>query len=58
MTKIFRDVFYEGTADDGVFKLAEALGWKPELDQMIKHEWKKLDEEFEEMKKKTATKTK
>jgi NAD-dependent deacetylase sirtuin 2 len=51
-----RDVFYEGSADDGVKKLADLLGWKPELDQMIQHEWKKLDEEFAEIKKKIATK--
>uniref|UniRef100_A0AC34F9Q5 Deacetylase sirtuin-type domain-containing protein n=1 Tax=Panagrolaimus sp. ES5 TaxID=591445 RepID=A0AC34F9Q5_9BILA len=53
---VLRDVFYEGSADDGVKKLTDLLGWKPELDQMIEHEWKKLDKEFDEIKKKIGTK--
>ncbi|XP_038077756.1 NAD-dependent protein deacetylase sirtuin-2-like [Patiria miniata] len=39
----YRDVFYLGSCDDGFYKLAELLGWKDELVQLIKTEHQKLD---------------
>ncbi|KAI6186593.1 NAD-dependent protein deacetylase [Aphelenchoides besseyi] len=38
------DVFWKGTADDGVYELAKHLGWEQELRMMVEHEWKKIDE--------------
>ncbi|KAG2459966.1 KPTN protein, partial [Polypterus senegalus] len=41
--KAYRDVAYLGTCDDGCRKLAELLGWKEELEEMVKHEYAKID---------------
>jgi len=38
-----RDVFWKGTCDDGSYRLAELLGWKEELKDLMDREWKKLD---------------
>ncbi|EFO23151.1 transcriptional regulator [Loa loa] len=40
----YRDVFWQGTTDDGAWKLAELLGWKTELEKLIEAELKKIDE--------------
>uniref|UniRef100_A0A8C4X468 NAD-dependent protein deacetylase n=1 Tax=Erpetoichthys calabaricus TaxID=27687 RepID=A0A8C4X468_ERPCA len=41
--KAYRDVAYLATCDDGCRKLAELLGWKEELEEMVKHEYAKID---------------
>lgn len=33
----WRDAFYEGNIDDGVFALASALGWQPDLKLLLDH---------------------
>ncbi|KAL3984973.1 NAD-dependent protein deacetylase sirtuin-2 [Acanthocheilonema viteae] len=43
----YRDVFWQGTTDDGAWKLAELLGWKTELEKLIETETKKIDEKEE-----------
>ncbi|CAG9537396.1 unnamed protein product [Cercopithifilaria johnstoni] len=47
----YRDVFWQGTSDDGAWKLAELLGWKTELEKLIETEMKKMDEKEEKDKK-------
>uniref|UniRef100_A0A7E4UTU6 NAD-dependent protein deacetylase n=1 Tax=Panagrellus redivivus TaxID=6233 RepID=A0A7E4UTU6_PANRE len=49
-----RDVFYQSSADDGCRKLAELLGYLPELEQLMAHEIKKLDQQRKEKPKKLA----
>lgn len=39
----YRDVFWQGTCDDGAMKLAELLGWKKELNDLIEREWAAID---------------
>uniref|UniRef100_A0A915PG97 Deacetylase sirtuin-type domain-containing protein n=1 Tax=Setaria digitata TaxID=48799 RepID=A0A915PG97_9BILA len=39
----YRDVFWRGKTDDGAWKLAELLGWKTELEELIKTELRKID---------------
>lgn len=39
----YRDVFQEGTCDDGCKELAEILGWKEELEEMVSRERAKLN---------------
>lgn len=43
--KTYRDVFWEGTCDDGCQKLADLLGWGDELREMVKREWARIDAE-------------
>ncbi|KAK6107745.1 NAD-dependent protein deacetylase sirtuin-2 domain protein [Brugia pahangi] len=43
----YRDVFWQGTTDDGAWKLAELLGWKTELNKLIETELKKINEKEE-----------
>lgn len=43
----YRDVFLEGTCDDGCYKLADMLGWGDELRQKVKHEHQRIDAEKE-----------
>ncbi|XP_065362316.1 NAD-dependent protein deacetylase Sirt2 [Calliphora vicina] len=40
-----RDIAYIGDCDDGCLALAEALGWKDELNELIKSEHERLDKE-------------
>ncbi|VDK66276.1 unnamed protein product [Onchocerca ochengi] len=47
----YRDVFWQGKTDDGAWKLAELLGWKTELENLIEVELKKIDEKEEKDKK-------
>ncbi|XP_038072910.1 NAD-dependent protein deacetylase sirtuin-2-like isoform X2 [Patiria miniata] len=39
----YRDVAYLGTCDDGCYKLAEMLGWKDDLDKLIKSGHEQID---------------
>lgn len=41
-----RDIFYEGDADVGAWKLAEELGWKDELEEMVKKGREELQREW------------
>ncbi|XP_048737942.2 NAD-dependent protein deacetylase sirtuin-2-like [Ostrea edulis] len=41
----YRDVFLEGTCDDGCYKLADMLGWGDELRKRVKQEHKRIDDE-------------
>ncbi|XP_037819019.1 NAD-dependent protein deacetylase Sirt2 [Lucilia sericata] len=40
-----RDIAYIGDCDDGCLALADALGWKDELQELIKSEHERLDKE-------------
>jgi len=40
----YRDVMWQGTADDGCVALADLLGWKDELLKLVDTEHKKIDE--------------
>lgn len=37
-------MFWQGTTDDGAWKLAELLGWKAELQKLVETEYKKFSE--------------
>lgn len=39
-------MFYEGDADLGAWKLAEELGWKGELEEMVKKGREELEREW------------
>lgn len=39
-----RDVFWKGTADEGIWELAELLNLKDELHQMVDAGWKAIDD--------------
>uniref|UniRef100_A0A0R3RT13 NAD-dependent protein deacetylase n=1 Tax=Elaeophora elaphi TaxID=1147741 RepID=A0A0R3RT13_9BILA len=52
----YRDVFWQGTTDDGAWKLAELLGWKTELEKLIETELKKIDDREEKNKRSTIAK--
>lgn len=41
-----RDMFCEGDADLGAWKLAEELGWKDELEEMVKKGREELEREW------------
>ncbi|XP_022107575.1 NAD-dependent protein deacetylase sirtuin-2-like isoform X2 [Acanthaster planci] len=43
----YRDVAYLGTCDDGCNKLAEMLGWKDELDELVTSSHKEIDGQHE-----------
>ncbi|OWF38413.1 NAD-dependent protein deacetylase sirtuin-2-like isoform X2 [Mizuhopecten yessoensis] len=49
----YRDVFWQGTCDDGCLLLAEKLGWKEELLQIVKEEHAKIDENVKILKAKS-----
>ncbi|XP_077862093.1 NAD-dependent protein deacetylase sirtuin-2-like [Saccoglossus kowalevskii] len=52
----YRDVAFEGTCDDGCVRLAELLGWKDELLNLVETEHARIDAE-KKKKKDEATKT-
>ncbi|XP_021378469.1 NAD-dependent protein deacetylase sirtuin-2-like isoform X2 [Mizuhopecten yessoensis] len=49
----YRDVFWQGTCNDGCFTLAEKLGWKDELTMIVQKEHAKIDKEMSLLKSKT-----
>lgn len=49
-----RDIAYIGDCDDGCLALAEALGWKDELSELIKSEHQRLNKENADCKEKRA----
>lgn len=50
----YRDVAYLGKCDDGCFELARLLGWKEELETLIKEGHEKLDAEMKATEPQTA----
>uniref|UniRef100_A0A3P9AEL7 NAD-dependent protein deacetylase n=1 Tax=Esox lucius TaxID=8010 RepID=A0A3P9AEL7_ESOLU len=44
----FRDVAHISTCDDGCLALADLLGWKAELEEMVKREHEKIDSKAKE----------
>ncbi|KAH7701841.1 transcriptional regulatorSir2 family protein, partial [Aphelenchoides avenae] len=40
-----RDVFWQGTCDDGARQLVDLLGWKDEFDKLVEKEWAKIEKE-------------
>uniref|UniRef100_A0A8C7MTZ9 NAD-dependent protein deacetylase n=1 Tax=Oncorhynchus kisutch TaxID=8019 RepID=A0A8C7MTZ9_ONCKI len=46
--KAYRDVAHISTCDDGCLALAELLGWKAELEEMVKREHEKINSKAEE----------
>uniref|UniRef100_A0AAZ3S6M9 NAD-dependent protein deacetylase n=1 Tax=Oncorhynchus tshawytscha TaxID=74940 RepID=A0AAZ3S6M9_ONCTS len=46
--KAYRDVAHISTCDDGCLELAELLGWKAELEEMVKREHEKINSKAEE----------
>lgn len=53
----YRDVFLEGTCDDGCYKLADMLGWGDELRQKVKQEHERIDAEKKKETKTTSSKS-
>lgn len=51
----YRDVFLESACDDGCTRLAELIGWKDELTNLVASEHARLDKEFLEEAQKEAT---
>lgn len=51
----YRDVFLESACDNGCTKLAELLGWKDELSDLVASEHARLDKEFLEEAQEAAT---
>ncbi|XP_067875028.1 NAD-dependent protein deacetylase sirtuin-2 isoform X2 [Heterodontus francisci] len=45
--KAYRDVAYVGSCDDGCLALADLLGWKEELEDIVKKEWALIDSKTE-----------
>ncbi|KAM8853567.1 NAD-dependent protein deacetylase sirtuin-2 [Synchiropus picturatus] len=45
--KAYRDVAQLGPCDDGCLALAELLGWKDELEELVKQEHQRIDKEDE-----------
>ena len=45
-TDNIRDVFWQGTCDDGCYALADNIGWGDELRQLVKSEHARLDREI------------
>ncbi|KAI0237180.1 NAD-dependent protein deacetylase sirtuin-2 [Lamellibrachia satsuma] len=39
----YRDVFWQGTCDDGCYKLSELLGWEDELKKLVQSEHAKIE---------------
>uniref|UniRef100_A0A673HTV5 NAD-dependent protein deacetylase n=1 Tax=Sinocyclocheilus rhinocerous TaxID=307959 RepID=A0A673HTV5_9TELE len=52
--KAYRDVAYLSTCDDGCMALAELLGWKAELEEMVKREHALIDSKDAKTKDKEA----
>ncbi|XP_016108395.1 NAD-dependent protein deacetylase sirtuin-2 isoform X1 [Sinocyclocheilus grahami] len=52
--KAYRDVAYLSTCDDGCMALAELLGWKAELEEMVKREYALIDSKDAKTKDKEA----
>ncbi|XP_028320270.1 NAD-dependent protein deacetylase sirtuin-2 [Gouania willdenowi] len=48
--KAYRDVAYISTCDDGCLALADLLGWKAELEELVKKEHARIDSEDQEEK--------
>ncbi|WVQ94964.1 hypothetical protein IAU59_002055 [Kwoniella sp. CBS 9459] len=46
--KLSRDMYWEGDADDGVWRLAEELGWNEELEEVIAKGRKELERKYRE----------
>uniref|UniRef100_A0A4W5R939 NAD-dependent protein deacetylase n=1 Tax=Hucho hucho TaxID=62062 RepID=A0A4W5R939_9TELE len=46
--KAYRDVAHISTCDDGCLALADLLGWKAELEEMVKREHEKINRKAEE----------
>ncbi|XP_010896948.4 NAD-dependent protein deacetylase sirtuin-2 isoform X2 [Esox lucius] len=46
--KAYRDVAHISTCDDGCLALADLLGWKAELEEMVKREHEKIDSKAKE----------
>lgn len=46
----YRDVFWQGTCDDGCLLMAEKLGWKEELQEIVKTDHAKIDENAKALK--------
>ncbi|KAK2881462.1 hypothetical protein Q8A67_018730 [Cirrhinus molitorella] len=53
--KAYRDVAHLSTCDDGCMALAELLGWKAELEEMVKREHALIDNEDAKKKDKDAS---
>lgn len=51
----YRDVFLESACDDGCTRLAELIGWKDELTDLVASEHARLDKEFLEEAQNEAT---
>ncbi|OCF30896.1 NAD-dependent histone deacetylase SIR2 [Kwoniella heveanensis BCC8398] len=49
--KMSRDMYWEGDADDGVWRLAEKLGWSGELEEVIEKGKKDLERKYREAEK-------
>ncbi|XP_067831025.1 LOW QUALITY PROTEIN: NAD-dependent protein deacetylase sirtuin-2 [Heptranchias perlo] len=45
--RAYRDVAYVGSCDDGCLALAELLGWKEELEEIVKKEYALIDSKTE-----------
>nr|XP_054590919.1 NAD-dependent protein deacetylase sirtuin-2-like [Nothobranchius furzeri] len=45
--KAYRDVAHISTCDDGCLALAELLGWKAELEEVVKKEHTRIDSQDE-----------
>lgn len=52
--KAYRDVAHLSTCDDGCMALAELLGWKAELEEMVKREHALIDSKDAKKKDKEA----
>ncbi|KAL0972792.1 hypothetical protein UPYG_G00194820 [Umbra pygmaea] len=46
--KAYRDVAHISTCDDGCLELADLLGWKVELEEVVKREHEKIDSKAQE----------
>ncbi|XP_063306728.1 NAD-dependent protein deacetylase sirtuin-2 [Pelobates fuscus] len=54
--KAYRDVAWLGNCDDGCLALAESLGWKAELEELVKKEHAAIDAASQKSEKKTEQK--
>ncbi|XP_033636795.1 NAD-dependent protein deacetylase sirtuin-2-like isoform X2 [Asterias rubens] len=51
----YRDVLHLDKCDDGCYKLAELLGWKEEMDQLVQEEHNRIEGASSSIKKKSST---
>ncbi|XP_033735571.1 NAD-dependent protein deacetylase sirtuin-2-like isoform X2 [Pecten maximus] len=51
----YRDVFWQGTCDEGCLLMAEKLGWKEELQEMVETEHAKIDKNAKLLKAKSKS---